>query len=414
MTTPAPAKSPADKPAADAPPLPRKDAPAGRPAAPPGKGPATARPGATARRGATFVATLALLIALAAAGASYFLWQSLQHDRRELATSIEAVQARADSLSGEARTTLPAIENRLSDHQTALQTLAAQITELQIAHQETGTAIDALRTEMTRDRGQGWRLAEAEYLVRIAGERLALAGDIRTAIAALLAADERLKDASDPALIAARSAITDDIHALQAVTAPDLTGLALTLSSLQQRIDDLPFSSPQEPVAAVTTGDDATAAQPQPAAAPSEAPPADGWRAALQAAWNAIKGLVVVTRDNDAAASPLLTPDQRALVRQNLALKLEAARIAVLQRDSSALRDSIATARDWLLRYFDDSSARSNLLDGLAQFDGLELRPELPTVSASLQALRSGAQRRGDETTSPPVTNNDAAGGDRL
>ena len=40
----------------------------------------------------------------------------------------------------------------------------------------------------------------------------------------------------------AMAEIADDIHALQSVTVPDITGMALSLSSLQHRIDDLQLS----------------------------------------------------------------------------------------------------------------------------------------------------------------------------
>ena len=123
----------------------------------------------------------------------------------------------------------------------------------------------------------------------------------------------------------------------------------------------------------------------------------------MDRAWTAIKSLVVVTRDSDSGKSPLLTPDQRALLRQNLRLKLETARIALLNRDTQVFQNSLQTTRNWVTTYFPESTSRQNMLDSLARLEGTELSPALPEISASLQALRnwSTRQRGGTAMLSP-------------
>ncbi len=344
-----------------------------------------ARAAAAPRRGRSFVALLALLLALAAGGASYYTWQTQQTDRQQLGSTLQLIDARSAALSGETRATLPVLENRLNEDQTRIQAITSQLGEVQNAQQQINDAIDTLHAEVSRDRANGWLVAEAEYLVRIAGERLKLANDVATAVAALLAADERLKSTGDPSLITARSAIADDINALQSVTVPDITGMALSLGSLQHRIDDLPLSG----------------VEPGEQAGSTEAP-AEGWRAAAGAAWAAIRNLVVVTHASDSGNSPLLTPDQRVFFRQNLGLKLEAARLALLQRDTETFRDSLNATRTWITTYFRESTARSNLLDSLALLDNVDLSPDFPEVSTSLQALRNWSNRRGEGTAQAP------------
>ncbi|KAF0192231.1 MAG: hypothetical protein FD165_856 [Gammaproteobacteria bacterium] len=346
-----------------------------------------ARAATPPRRGRSFVASLALLLALAAAGASYYTWRTLQTDRQQLGSTLQSIEARSAALSGETRATLPALEGRLNEDQTRIQAITSQLGDVQNAQQQINDAIDTLQAEVSRDRANGWLVAEAEYLVRIAGERLKLANDVATAVAALLAADERLKSTGDPSLITARSAIADDINALQSVTVPDITGMALSLGSLQHRIDDLPLSG----------------VEPGEQAGSTEAPAAEGWRAAANAAWAAIRNLVVVTHASDSGNSPLLTPDQRVFFRQNLGLKLEAARLALLQRDTETFRDSLNATRTWVTTYFRESTARSNLLDSLAPLDNVDLSPDFPEVSASLQALRNWSNRRGEGTAQAPA-----------
>lgn len=391
MTTSAQAKVPAGNP--DAGPVtdkpattPRMEAKPG-PAEPAGKGAATrAAPPPRGKR--SFVAWLALLIALGAGGGAYSLWQIQQTDREQFATALDTIETRSAALSGETRATLPALEARLNEEQSLVQALAARFGDVEKSQQQINDAIGTLHAAVNRDRANGWLVAEAEYLVRIAGERLKLAGDPATAVAALLAADDRLKHTGDPSLITARSAIADDINALQAVTVPDIAGMALSLASLQHRIDDLQLSG-VEPGAA--SAPDATA------------PATEGWQAAADAAWAALRNLVVVTHENTASNSPLLTPDQRVLFRQNLGLKLEAARLALLQRDTDTFHDSLKTTREWITTYFRESTARGNMLDSLALLDNVELNPDFPEVSASLQALRNWSGRRGEDSARAPA-----------
>ena len=72
-----------------------------------------------------------------------------------------------------------------------------------------------------------WVLAEAEYLVLAANQRLALEGDINTAIAALKAAAQRLRSENHPDLIPVRDRLIEDATALEAVILPDTEGLAI-------------------------------------------------------------------------------------------------------------------------------------------------------------------------------------------
>jgi uroporphyrin-3 C-methyltransferase len=359
----------------------------GNPATPAGKGSA-ARTATPPRRRRSLIAWLALLIALGAGAAAYYIWQIQQADRAQFATALDTMETRSAALSGETRATVPALENRLNEEQARVQAIATQLGDVQQAQQQINDAIGTLHAAVNRDRANGWLVAEAEYLVRIAGERLKLTADVDTAVAALLAADERLKGTGDPSLITARSAIADDINALQSVTVPDITGMALSLGSLQHRIADLSLAGTEPGTAPV---------------ADSAAPASEGWQAAADAAWAAIRNLVVVTHESDSSNSPLLSPDQREFLRQNLGLKLETARLALLQRDTDTFHDSLKSTRAWITTYFRDGTARTNLLDSLALLDGVDLNPDFPEVSASLQALRSWSNRRGGDTARAPA-----------
>jgi len=115
----------------------------------------------------------------------------------------------------------------------------------------------------------------------------------------------------------------------------------------------------------------------------------EGWLGGLDTAWQALKKLVVIREraDND-AANPLLTPDQRALIYQNLRLKLESARLSLVQGDVNTYRQSLDIAGDWLLKYFDNNAKRSALKQTIDELKRIEIKTEFPDISGSLDALR--------------------------
>ena len=122
----------------------------------------------------------------------------------------------------------------------------------------------------------------------------------------------------------------------------------------------------------------------------------------LSRAWailkNALTHLVVV-RDVDDLSGQVVSAEEALLRRQHLQLLLFSARTAVARHDSSALRNSLSAARQWLSRYFDLSTPEGQaLLNEIQALEPVEIDPALPDLSASSQALRRlMPARRGPE-----------------
>ena len=80
---------------------------------------------------------------------------------------------------------------------------------------------------------------------------------------------------------------------------------------------------------------------------------------------------------------------------QNLRLKLDIARLAVLHRDTGNLRASVIDIKAWLLKYFNVADAGvSNILESLTQMAEIQLNPELPDISSSIESLRAVIRER--------------------
>jgi uroporphyrin-3 C-methyltransferase len=170
-----------------------------------------------------------------------------------------------------------------------------------------------------------------------------------------------------------RKIIADEVTALSALPEPDITGMALRLGSLAESAAQLPLTN-QRRIATATR----EAAESSPA----------NWRDLPQAVWNDLKSLVQVRRHQQ-PIEPLLPPEQVWFLRENLRLKLEQARLALLRRNTILFQQTLDEAKEWINSFFDaQTPAVVSTLDALANLAGTELQPPMPDVSGSLRALR--------------------------
>lgn len=219
-------------------------------------------------------------------------------------------------------------------------------------------------------------IAEAGDLVALAEQRLQLARDTSGAMAALRLAISRLASGEFPA---PRRALLADLAALEAFRDVDVAGLSADLAALAHGALGLRVAGPA-PLAATAP------------------PPVEDWRSLLAAVWTSLRGLVEV-READDTRDPLLNPAHAALARQQLALDLSAARIAVLQRDPQALRAALTPAIDALTAGFDVTDpAVAAALTRLRELAEIDLAPPLPSLARSVDALAAAPTA----TTAPP------------
>ena len=350
---PPPTQSPfADSPAADA------DV-AAAPAAPAGPG-----------RWGLILAVVGLALTVALAGAGFLAWQHLQGQQQ---AAGQRLQAQLDRSLQDLHRDAGRLEANLGERLTALDRR-----QRDLAEQQTDLAEGLDRARVFSVRGTaGWALAEVAYLLRIANHRLRLQHDPKIARIALRAADARLRDLADPALTPVRRELAQEIAALENLPDPDLEGLALRLDGLAAQIADLPQRH------AMLDGD-APAAEPHRPAAVSDTT----WEQALDMAWTDLKDLVRVRR-HDQPVQALLTPKERFFLYQNLRLRLNAARLHLLDRNAAALRADLDQARALLARYFDPQhTGVQNALAELKRIAVAPIAPPLPDISGSLAVLR--------------------------
>jgi uroporphyrin-3 C-methyltransferase len=374
--------------------------------------PAAEQPGAAPvkpPRSGIVLASLSLIAVIAASGGGAAFWYQYTDQQRHMERQLADVQQTADAAqksAGELNDGLGELRTGVDGLKTSLQSMNDQLSaqlngalgDIQTKEQALRESVQKLHDQLDRN-SDDWIVAEAEYLIRVADQRLQLTRDTHTAVRALENADQRLRDMGDPSLLEVRKKITDDIVALRAVPDPDIEGMALTLSGLAKRVDTLPLAG----------GTAAPAAQAEGATGTN--PAESGWRAFINRLWGQIKTLVVIQHRGD-AGQPLLPPDERYFLRENLSLKLESARLALLRHDNATFHDMLDTAGQWLTKYFDpQDQAVISMGQSLKELAGRDLEPSLPDISDALNALHGWETKHGTKAAdNGPRTYRGAAG----
>ena len=363
---------------------------------------------AAPRKGASsFVAWLALLLVLALAGAAG--WSVLELQRREAAlvnrlqelegsagekgasvVALDELQDASEALQRQLDTTLEELRRDSAGQAQLLQALEAGLAEQ-------GTALEQQRSQLMRqgeslsridasDR-ESWLLAEAEYLLRLANQRLIMTGDLAAARALLDNVDGILRELDDAALHPVRAAIASDLAALRAVPQVDVEGTYLRLGALLEQAGEL---------AIMRLPGEQQELQPPPQPR-QEAAPGD-WQQSLQQGWESALDKLsdyLTIRRRDVPVEALMDPRWEGLVRQNLRMLLEQARVALLSGNQSLYRESLDRARYWVTEFFqsDEATARSMARE-IDQLAAVQVDVALPDVSASLGALDDAMEQR--------------------
>lgn len=310
--------------------------------------------------------------------------------RDEVATRLnqaDVTVAELRGLSKQQQEMIVAVQGRLG-------ALDAQIA----ATEGQAAALEALYQEYSRSRGDQV-LAEVEQAINIAAQQLQLAGNYEAAVIALEGADARLSQPDQGHLQALRRALIKDLDAIKAHPRVDVSGLALRLEILLERMDALPLAYEFTLDESAALGDESPAVEVDPSAPVWER----GWaytQAVASDVWSEIKGMVRLER-LDQSDPALLSPAQSTFLRENVKIRLLTARLALLAQDGRTYAADLAQARQWVERFFDvrEESVQRVIAD-LEELGKLQISAEVPSLEETFAALRV-VQARGAVPASP-------------
>ncbi|MEZ5573456.1 MAG: uroporphyrinogen-III C-methyltransferase [Halioglobus sp.] len=349
-----------------------------------GRAPMVTGPASAPRKASSGIAWLALLLVIVLAGGT--VWALREGQNREAA--IAKRLAELETRSVQKQSTLDELEDRLQkqlrtdvgklDESTTEQTsnLSAQLqsVEMQLAEQQ-----KELARFSASDR-DSWLLAEAGHLLRLANQRLVMAGDPVAAQALLNSADAVLRELDDPGLHSVRAAVAADVAALRAVGKVDIEGIYLRLAALIEQAEKLViFQFPE-----IT-----------PAPTPDAAADWQGrLRQGYESALSKLSDYIIIRR-RDVPMKALMDPQWEGLVRQNLRMLLEQAQVALLSGNQALYNASLERAQHWVAQFQEsDTAAASAISAQIAQLAQLTIEVPQPDISRSQRALDDAVEQR--------------------
>ena len=337
--------------------------------------------GSGGSKGGGLAIALVIILALALGLITWQGWQRLDSQQQRL---DELAQQAQNSASQQAVSELESrIEEGEAERSQALESTVSELrSELDSYRSDVNSTLDEVLTQLSQEQDtdeRDWLHAEAAYLLRLANQRLQLEGDVEGAAALLRTADARLADADNPALTPVRREIANELAALDAVPQVDRTGIYLALNAQQERVAGLRLSQEIEERAVTSS---------------IEQPPTGTFQRQLARFGEELKDLVVI-RQHDEALEALITPEQESYLRQSLRLILEQSQLALLKEEPELYEASIDKALELLNGYYDtEREETQSVIARLQELKQAEVKPELPDISASQQALASFIDNR--------------------
>tara|TARA_Y100000588_G_scaffold58995_1_gene57692 strand:- start:1143 stop:2324 length:1182 start_codon:yes stop_codon:yes gene_type:complete len=297
----------------------------------------------------------------------------------------------------EYQTQIAQLQSQLEQAQSAMKQELSQVKEETIEKATTVThkaevvlgqqqkSIESLQLAVADVKGRrpnDWLLAEADYLVKLAGRKLFLEHDVESATQLMESSDQRIAALNDPSLVGLRKAMANDITKLRVVPLVDRDGLVLRLTALQQQVDKLPL---------------ANALLPEAAAVEKQQVSEDiaNWQDNLMTSLKDFSENFITFRTRDGNVIPLLSPQQHFYLKENIKAKLETAIKAVYQEQGEIYATSLETADKWAMAFFnqDDNSVKE-FNKTLSQLSKQDIQVEYPAKLESQNQLSDVIRER--------------------
>lgn len=269
------------------------------------------------------------------------------------ARNFEGVMSQIEATSAANDASLLAMEERV----------AGVVAELQ---QQLGTS------------SEDWLLAEAEYLLRLANQRVAMEDDAAGAIRLFQAADQIIREAEGVIGFELRKAIAKDIAALRGVSSADVQGIFVELGAVAEQIDRLEQKRLTYVAPVFDATDQVTAEQ-----------GAMGRILAFLSRIGSRLATLVDYRNDGESIKPILPPEEEYYLKQNLALKIQLAQLGLLRGNQEIYSQSLSDAVSWIDTNFNAESAITiSARESLSRLAVIEISRNLPEVSGSLREIR--------------------------
>ncbi len=315
--------------------------------------------------------SLILICGVTLAGYLYGNWLNQQQGERQHKLELQLAQLQGQQ---------PALQENHQQLQQGLRNLSDNQQQLRDRQEQTEKQLLQLQSRRPND----WLLAEADYLVRMAGRKLWLERDANSAILLLTEADNRLRDLNDASVLPLRQAIAADSANLKELPLIDREGIVLRLGALIDNVDQLTLVG----ITPATKSDSDE----------EESIPSDqlsDWRSNLAKSWHAFAENFITIRRRSGNTEALISPQQTWYLKENLKTRLLQAQLAVFREQQGVYEDNLHKAAVWVTQYFDPEDGTSQYMQSeLEKLSGQQIVTSYPTKFRAQEKLENLVHER--------------------
>ncbi|MEN8771466.1 MAG: uroporphyrinogen-III C-methyltransferase, partial [Glaciecola sp.] len=347
-------------------------------------------------KGVWVVSILNFLLIIILAATAYWYWQQQQNTTIQANPKVTALESSMTKVNKQLETLTAALNSNktlTNDQQTLLlelvETSSKQVITLDDIAQRLqlnelkNVGLAQRIADVSGRRPSDWLLAEADYLVKLAGKKLWLENDVKSAIMLLKSADLRISDLADASLLPVRALLAKDIQTLQQVNQVATESIALSISALIAQVDTLPLDTLKLPDAEV------------PAQQATVSNDVRNWQENLKASWDAIVSDFVTVEKRTAAITPFMSAKQQWLAREQLKFALLNAQQAVMQGQSTLYKQALQQSLDILVAHYQlDNVSVEAYISTIQELVMLDTSRELPAQLDAQQPLGEIIEQR--------------------
>lgn len=321
-----------------------------------------------------FVVIILFLIVLGMAGAGYWYYMQQQSASANSATTQQSNATKLNAIERERADILATLQDVARTNQT----LQSTVDELKTQNEQLSLQAESTLQQLNNMEGRrpaDWLIAEADYLVRMAGRKLWLENDVRTATLLLVNADKRLKSLADPSVLPVRASLAEDIQTLQQLNPVSQSSVALALTGMMAQIDKLPLDTFEKPEDA--SAEDTTLSE-----------SADDWQDNLAKVWRSLVNDFLTVKTIEGPIEPVLSLEAQFLAKEQLRLQLMHAQTAALQGDAGLYNQSLQYAQTLIIEKYDtEKSQVTGFVQALQNLIATDISRPIPTELASQKPL---------------------------
>lgn len=330
------------------------------------------------RSGTSGIWLILLLLIAGLIGAGWYFWQEHLQQNQAIVDLQTQLQQQERNLQTQQQNLSSDIEQQLTQQDEHVQSVVEELTQ----RLDNTTERVLSLSSVNRD---DWKLAEAEYLLRLANQRVLLERNSGNAVALAKSVDEILRDLNDPDVFPIRKALASEIGELVVAGDIDREGVYLRLLALSEEINKLPLIKPLGEADESWLNDEP---------------------ATTETFWQKTKrGMMWVlykfshhlrVRDHDEAVAAVLPPENQLYLKQNMRLMLEQAQTALLREEAVVYETSLDKAQEWLKRYFPLNTQSVVAQAEIADLQDVIITQSLPNFSESSALLKEYIEKKHD------------------